>query len=84
MPAQYLSISDAARELTDGYGQIVLPRTISDLFYARALEDDRCPVVAKRRVIPRDYLPKIIAELQRRGRLPAQPVASSSPVSASA
>jgi hypothetical protein len=43
------------------------PRDISDLFYARWLDDCRCPIVGGRRMIPDDYLPEIEEELRRRG-----------------
>lgn len=55
-----LSVSDAARELN------VRPRDISDLFYQRVLDDERCPVLSHRRVIPRDYLPDIQQALRLR------------------
>jgi hypothetical protein len=50
----------------------VPPRVISDLFYARRLDDRRCPIVAGRRLIPSDYLPEIEAILRSAGHLPQQ------------
>ena len=49
----YMSVGEASRQMG------VAPRVISDLFYARKLSIDRCPVVAGRRLIPNDYLPEI-------------------------
>ncbi|MEQ8788907.1 MAG: hypothetical protein RIC55_21525 [Pirellulaceae bacterium] len=60
MEMSVLFVSDAARELD------ARPRDISDLFYQRVLDDQRCPVVSNRRVIPRDYLPKIREALAQR------------------
>lgn len=49
----HVTVSDVGRR----YG--VPPRVISDLFYARKLDDRRCPIVGGRRLIPEDYLPEI-------------------------
>jgi hypothetical protein len=43
---------------------------ISDLFYARKLDDRRCPIVGGRRLIPEDYLPSVEAALRSAGHLP--------------
>ncbi len=59
---QYLSVSEAARRLK------ARPRDISDLFYRRKLRDDLCPILAGRRLIPKDYLDMIALELARTGR----------------
>ena len=61
----YLSVSDAARELG------VKPKHISDLLYQRELRDDLCPIVAGRRLIPRGYLPEILKALIKRGMVQA-------------
>ena len=45
----------------------VRPRDVSDLFYARILDDVRCPIVAGRRLIPADYLADVEAVLRERG-----------------
>jgi hypothetical protein len=58
----YLSIGEAARQIGAN------PRHISDLFYARVLRDDLCPVMAGRRMIPLDYLEMIRAALRRAGK----------------
>jgi hypothetical protein len=58
---QHLSVSEAARLLK------ARPRDISDLFYRRRLRDDLCPIVAGRRLIPRDYMEIIADELRRAG-----------------
>jgi hypothetical protein len=60
---QYLSVSEVARRIG------VAPREVSDLFYARRLRDDLCPVIAGRRAIPPSYVPMIRAALKRAGRL---------------
>jgi hypothetical protein len=44
-------------EVARGAG--VSPRTISDLFYARKLDDAKCPVVSGRRRIPVEYVEEI-------------------------
>lgn len=56
----FCSVTDVAREIG------CRPRDISDLFYARVLDDERCPIVSNRRVIPRDYLPEIRRALSQR------------------
>ena len=60
---ELLSVSDVARE----FG--VKPKDISDLFYQRQLPDDLCPIVAGRRLIPRDCLPQVHKVLATRGLL---------------
>lgn len=50
-----LSVSEVARKIG------CRPREISDLFYSRRLDDERCPIVGRRRVIPADY----VAEIRR-------------------
>ena len=42
------------------------------LFYRRRLDDNRCPVICGRRVIPDDYIPAIIQALRDQGILPSQ------------
>ena len=56
-----ISISRLARELG------IPPRKISDLFYARKLDDTRCPIIDGRRVIPVDYVPEIKRVLGENG-----------------
>ena len=53
----------------------VPPRVISDLFYARKLDDRSCPIIGGRRLIPSEYLPEVEAALQRAGQLPAPEIA---------
>jgi hypothetical protein len=57
--AKFFGASGAARELKDQYGEEVSPRDITNLFYLGKLDDQRCPVVSGRRLIPDDYLPVI-------------------------
>ncbi len=59
----HVTVSDVGRR----YG--VPPRVISDLFYARKLDDRRCPIVGGRRLIPEDYLPEIESALRAAGHL---------------
>jgi hypothetical protein len=49
----------------------VPPRAISDLFYARRLDDRLCPIIGGRRMIPVHYLPELEAALCAAGWLPA-------------
>lgn len=62
-----LSVSDAARALTEETGQQIRPRDITLLFYYRELRDDLAPIVAGRRIIDRRLLPEIARALRRRG-----------------
>jgi hypothetical protein len=55
-----LIVSEVARLLG------VPPREISDLFYQRRLDDEICPVVGGRRLIPVEYIPVIRSVLQQR------------------
>jgi hypothetical protein len=59
--AHHLTVSEAARAWD------ISPRVISDLFYARRLDDRRCPIVGGRRLIPEDYLPEIAEALRKAG-----------------
>lgn len=67
-----LSVSDAARKISAENRCIVAPNVISFLFYRRLLDDERCPIVGRARLIPADYIPVIVAELRRRGLLTEQ------------
>ena len=44
------------------------PREISDLFYARLLPDEKCPIVSGRRFIPAALLPQIRRLLSERAK----------------
>ena len=70
----YLTVSDAARELSLEHGVVVRPRDISDLFYRRELREDVCPIVGGRRLIPPAYLGAIETCLQQRNLLPRRPL----------
>lgn len=59
----YHLVSEIARRFN------VPPRAISDLFYARRLDDRRCPIIGGRRLIPTDYLPEVEAALRAAGHL---------------
>lgn len=45
------------------------PRAISDAFYARQLNDELCPVIGGRRLIPREYVSEVRRVLRERGKL---------------
>jgi hypothetical protein len=62
----HITVSDAGRR----YG--VPPRVISDLFYARKLDDSRCPIIGGRRLIPASYLPEVESALRVAGHLPQE------------
>lgn len=64
--SETLIVSEAARTLSAQMGEVVRPRDISELFYRRRLEDERCPIVGGRRLIPRDYLSTIASALKDR------------------
>jgi hypothetical protein len=49
----FLSVGEVAEEIN------VPPRVITNALYDRKLDVSRCPIVAGRRLIPRDYLPEI-------------------------
>jgi hypothetical protein len=50
------------------------PRTISNALYERKLDVERCPIVAGRRLIPRDYVAEIAAILgDQNEEAPAEP-----------
>lgn len=50
---KFFIVSEVARRLG------VLPRQISDAFYSRKLDDQLCPIVGGRRMIPESYLPEV-------------------------
>jgi hypothetical protein len=60
---QYLIVSEVARRIPGAR-----PKDISDLFYQRKLDDQQCPIIGGRRLIPMDYVPVIEATLRRLGR----------------
>lgn len=53
------TVSQVAREISRRTGHTIPPHTISNLFYRRQLDDLRCPIVGRSRLIPEDYLPNI-------------------------
>ena len=66
-----LTVSETARRLSRETGQTVSPQDISNLFYKRHLDDERCPVVGRFRLIPEEYLPTIERVLREHGLLSA-------------
>ena len=63
----YLSITEAADEITEQEGQTVKPRHISTLLYDQELHTGYCPKIGNRHVIAREYLPELIRILRRKG-----------------
>lgn len=59
-----------ASEIARKHG--IAPRLISDLFYARKLDENRCPIVGGRRVIPLEYVPEVERALRDAGRIPSR------------
>jgi hypothetical protein len=57
-----LIVGEAARRLGEP------PKRITDGFYRRWFDNDLCPVVAGRRLIPEDYLPRMATILRERAR----------------
>jgi hypothetical protein len=64
------TVAVAARMISEETGKAIAPRTLTDLFYKRALDVNRCPIVGDRRMIPCDYVPQIIEVLKKRGLVP--------------
>lgn len=62
-----LSVSEVAREIQRRSGQVVPPPAITNLFYKRILDDERCPIVGRVRMIPEDYVDEIQRTLEARG-----------------
>jgi hypothetical protein len=66
--AEFVFVSEAARELREKHGVKVRPHELTNLFYRRELSDDLCPIVGGRRLIPRGYLQEIADHLRSRGQ----------------
>jgi hypothetical protein len=70
-----LSMTEAAGEIGEVYELPVRARDLSDLFYQGKLDNERCPIVGRFRVIPRDYLPevrRVLEQLRERRRAKAE------------
>jgi len=67
--SETLSVSQAARRLSEELGRDIRPRDISLLFYHRELRDDLAPIVNGRRAIQPVLLPEIVRGLRRHGWL---------------
>ena len=50
----------------------VAPNVITDLFYRRAVDPDKAPIISGRRMIPEEMLFVIEMALKRQGRMPAK------------
>jgi hypothetical protein len=70
----HLNVGDAAALIEQQYGIACEPRILSNMLYRRQLDVRKCPIQGGRRLIPRDYLPRI-AELLRRSVRIEQPAA---------
>ena len=68
---QLLTVSQVARKIAERTGHAVSPQQISDLFYKRILDDGRCPIVGRSRLIPAGYVSVIERVLAQRDLLPA-------------
>lgn len=67
-----LSVGDCAREISTQYKVQLHPKVISDAFYAGQVDSSTCPIVAGRRMVPREFLPNLVAALRRAGKLKAE------------
>lgn len=68
-----MSVGAVIAKIESKFGRRISPRAVSGLFYDGVLRGDICPIVCGRRVIPESYVPEIVKELQRRGKLPQTP-----------
>ena len=64
---EYTTVGSLARDMGEKTGAAVRPSDITNLFYKRILDEDRCPVLGGRRLIPVDYVPVIERVLRERG-----------------
>jgi len=55
----FLTVSQVARQIESRIGKIIPPARISTLFYRRILDDSRCPIVGRFRLIPVDYVEEV-------------------------
>jgi hypothetical protein len=68
------TVGEVARELSRQCGVKILPQKLTLLFYTGKLDEDRCQIVAKRRMIPESYIQEIRATLEARGVVPMREV----------
>lgn len=64
-----LTVSGAAREIERRCNRAVRPRDISNLLYDRRIDDCLCPLIAGRRMIAPEVLPRIEELLVARGTI---------------
>ena len=64
--AKFYGVSGVASKLNHEYGEEVIAREITNLFYLGMLDGRRCPIVSGRRLIPDDYVPVIRQVLSER------------------
>lgn len=62
-----MTVSEVARQIETRLGRTIPPRQISDLFYSRRIDDSRCPVIGRNRVVPVDFIPVIEQALLNKG-----------------
>ncbi len=65
--SEFLSVGEAAEELSRQFTQPVLPHRLSNLIYFGKLRSDLCPKIGGRRFIARAYLGEIARVLRRAG-----------------
>lgn len=70
MSSEYLSASEAAREVSKKFKLDIRPRDISMSIYTGRLDERRCPLIAGRRHVPKDFLPEIAEKLRGIKRRP--------------
>ena len=73
----FMTVSEAARELEAKMRLSVPPRAISDLFYQRRLPDKLAPIIGGRRLISRSALPQIAKLLRQKQDNKTTPTRSS-------
>lgn len=66
-----VGVGDLAREISEEFGVMILPKVVSDLFYFGHCNTTYCPVIGGRRLIPRDYKEQVVWALRRTGKLKA-------------
>lgn len=67
MKANWLSVTEASRELAQAHGLSVTPHALSNLIYRRVLAAGAVHLIGGRRMISADYLPALAALLRERG-----------------
>jgi hypothetical protein len=71
----FVSVGQAAEQLTQLAGELVKPSQISLLLYHKELQEKYCPRIGHAHVIARSYLPEILRIMRRKGWINWEPVA---------